>query len=127
MPSSLTVTRAVRAGRLIVDRRDVDCGQAGGRVEIDAAERRAAVILHLEREVAVVRPVGVVLGTNTRWLALISLTGTKSPALTATLLSSNVPLAGNVVMRTAWKLLAGVSFGSKTLGVAEAKSAAVNV
>ncbi len=52
----------------------------------------------------------------------MSATETNCPAVTATPLSVSVPAAGSVVIFTARRVLAGVSFGSL-----KPKSAAVNV
>ena len=49
----------VRSDRRIVDRSDIDRHRARGLVEIDAAVRGAAVVLHLERERGVARAVAV--------------------------------------------------------------------
>ena len=61
-------------------------------------------------------------GVNTSRPRLMSATVTIWPALTAAPLLANVPVPGKVLMRTAPRLLAGVSLGS-----VKPKSAATKV
>ncbi len=115
--------RLVGARRGVVDRGDIDRDRVGRRIEIDAAVGRAAVVLHLEGEAGVGRAVGV---GRRRELQQAGrdvghgdeLAGGHGHAVVRRAL----PAAGSVVIFTASRLLAGVSFGSL-----KPKSAAVNV
>ena len=76
--------------------------RVGGRIEIDAAVGRAAVVLHLERERRCSgEPLPLAAGVKMRLPAMISPAAITVPAVTALPDSVSVPAPGSVVILTA--------------------------
>ena len=104
--------RVVDRHRRVVDRRHRDRHRVRRRIQVHSAIGRPAVVLHLEREGRIRSADSFASGANFRLPAVMSATRMLWPAVTSTPFSCTFPLVASVVIVTAAKSFAGVSFGS---------------